>query len=187
MPKMVLNLRPLIYLAGFAAVVSVGDASFLMPRHAFADSVKTKEADALRRDSQAKAKSQIGYPDIFDYLVRSDSSDTNYTHISRQIEQLSRYLRDVSRALGNAVPPGLPPPGGGQGDVKAVYGSDGPTVKSVSALLEYRLITVNNPRLKVGKVTEDDSAVRAEIVTKDGSLVDAYLIDKKTGAWNPIR
>lgn len=187
MSKTVLKLRSLLCLAGFVAAISIGDASFLMPRHAFADSEKTKEADALRRAAQAKAKSQIGYPDIFDYVVRSDSGDANYSHLSRQIEQLSRYLRDVSRVLETTGPLGLSPPNGGQGDVKAVYGSDGPTVKSVSALLEYRLVTANNPRLKVGKVTEDDNAVRAEIVTKEGSLVDAYRIDKKTGAWSPIR
>ena len=42
-------------------------------------------------------------------------------------------------------------------------------------------------RLTVGEVTEDSERVLAKVVTKDGSLVDAYSIDKKTGTWRAER
>lgn len=38
-----------------------------------------------------------------------------------------------------------------------------------------------NPNLKIGEVTEKDDAYEGEIVTKDGSLVEKLLVDKKTG------
>lgn len=43
-----------------------------------------------------------------------------------------------------------------------------------------------NPNLNVGSVEEKDGAYRAEIVTKDGSLVDRMVIDKSTGRMNSV-
>jgi hypothetical protein len=44
---------------------------------------------------------------------------------------------------------------------------------------------VRNPNLKLGKVMEKDSTFEVEIVTKDGSLVDRFAIDKRTGMMVP--
>jgi hypothetical protein len=38
-----------------------------------------------------------------------------------------------------------------------------------------------NPNLKVGKVTETDTNFEVEIVTKDNSLVDKIVVDRRTG------
>lgn len=89
------------------------------------------------------------------------------------------------------VPPGptvgLAPDVPSPSYLTAIYGPDGPTVRSVKALLEYRLVVVGNPRLEAGKLTEDENGVVAEIVTKDGSLVEKCFIDKRTGLWKPER
>ncbi|MFQ6017188.1 MAG: hypothetical protein ACE5KF_03250 [Kiloniellaceae bacterium] len=48
--------------------------------------------------------------------------------------------------------------------------------------LERRLAWHGNPRLKLGQVTEaDDDTIVAEIVTKDGSLVQKLEIDRRSG------
>ena len=38
-----------------------------------------------------------------------------------------------------------------------------------------------NPNLKIGEVIEEDNAYVASIVTKDGSLVEKLIIDKRSG------
>lgn len=43
-----------------------------------------------------------------------------------------------------------------------------------------------NPNLKIGSVEEKDGAYNAEIVTKDGSLVDRMVIDKSTGRMRSV-
>ncbi len=56
------------------------------------------------------------------------------------------------------------------------------TVDTVTKFLEARLAHWGNPRLKVGKVeAADDKTITAEIVTKDGSLVEKFTFDKATG------
>ena len=56
------------------------------------------------------------------------------------------------------------------------------TVDEVKGLLEQRLAAWRNPNLKVGEVKEkDETTITAEIVTKDGSLVQSMDFDRKTG------
>lgn len=43
-----------------------------------------------------------------------------------------------------------------------------------------------NPNLKIGSVEEKDGAYQAEIVTKDGSMVDRMVIDKSTGRMHSV-
>jgi hypothetical protein len=52
-------------------------------------------------------------------------------------------------------------------------------------VVENYLQATRNPNLKLGKITEQGDAFEAEIVTKDGSLVDKLLIDKSTGWMHP--
>ena len=43
-----------------------------------------------------------------------------------------------------------------------------------------------NPNLKVGDIVEkDDDTVTADVVTKDGSLVMRYMVDRHTGMMGP--
>jgi len=51
--------------------------------------------------------------------------------------------------------------------------------------VENYLQSTRNPNLKLGKITEQGDAFEAEIVTKDGSLVDKLLIEKSTGWMHP--
>jgi hypothetical protein len=53
-------------------------------------------------------------------------------------------------------------------------------------MMQSWLTLVANPNLKVGEVTEkDDQSILAEIVTKDGSLVQRFQVDRRTGAMRP--
>lgn len=62
------------------------------------------------------------------------------------------------------------------------------TVDSIKAFFEQRLAMHNNPNLKVGAVTQkDDKTIVADIVTKDGSLVNRIAVDKATGRHFPTQ
>ena len=52
-------------------------------------------------------------------------------------------------------------------------------------VVENYLQATRNPNLKLGKMTEQGDAFEAEIVTKDGSLVDKLLVEKSTGWMHP--
>lgn len=56
------------------------------------------------------------------------------------------------------------------------------TEGDVKQNLERRLEWMGNPRLKVGKVTTKDGHIIADIVTKDGSLVDRFSVEPETGS-----
>ena len=58
--------------------------------------------------------------------------------------------------------------------------------KDARAILENYLRSTRNPNLKLGKVTEKDNYFEAEILTKDGSLVDTLAVDKRTGWMRSI-
>jgi hypothetical protein len=53
--------------------------------------------------------------------------------------------------------------------------------KDAKGILESYLRGIRNPNLRVGKITEQGNYFEAEIVTKEGSLVDKILVDKYTG------
>jgi hypothetical protein len=48
-------------------------------------------------------------------------------------------------------------------------------------LLENYLASTRNTKLKLGTIEDKGNAFEAEIQTKDGSLVDKILVDKRTG------
>lgn len=48
-------------------------------------------------------------------------------------------------------------------------------------MLENYLESIGNPNLKLGKIKGKGEAFEAEILTKDGSLVDKIIVDKGTG------
>jgi hypothetical protein len=62
------------------------------------------------------------------------------------------------------------------------------TVDSVRGFFEQRLAWHANPNLKVGEVTQrDDKTIVADIVTKDGALVNRIGVDKATGRHFPVQ
>ena len=53
--------------------------------------------------------------------------------------------------------------------------------KDAKAILENYIANMKNPNLKLGAIKDAGSTFEAEIVTKDGSLVDKVMVDKATG------
>lgn len=94
-------------------------------------------------------------------------------------------------------PGGMAGPGGGPGGMMGRGGRpclqgaalDGNvSVDEVKAFFEKRLAWRNNPNVKLGAVTEvDANTITAEIVTKDGSLVQKFQIDRKSGVRTPAQ
>jgi len=86
-------------------------------------------------------------------------------------------------AYGYGMGPGMMGPGYGMwgGPRKEL------TVDDVRGNLERWLSWQGNPRLKLGSVKEDGKdAIVAEIVTKEGSIVDRLRIDRSTGAMRRV-
>ena len=53
-------------------------------------------------------------------------------------------------------------------------------------MMEHRLEWMNNPNLRLGPVEETDAdTILADIVTKDGSLVQRLKVDRHTGWTQP--
>lgn len=55
------------------------------------------------------------------------------------------------------------------------------TKERAEAIVKQRLASLKNPNLKVGKVAEETAGFVVEITTKEGSLVDKIIVDKRTG------
>ena len=61
------------------------------------------------------------------------------------------------------------------------------SVEDARGWLERKLAWHGNPRLKLGEVREiDDGKLLAEIVTRDGSLVQKLAIDRRSGALRQL-
>lgn len=84
--------------------------------------------------------------------------------------------------------------GYGPGMMRGWRGGDGPgaqtnqalnlTTDDVKARVERWLAIRGNARLKVGDVKEKDAdTITADIVTKDNSLVQRFIVDRHTGAF----
>jgi len=90
---------------------------------------------------------------------------------------------------GYGMGPGMMYGGRGMG---SQYGSGNPYYKSqqlqkpldeknARQLVDNYLNSTNNPNLKLGKITDKGENFEAQILTKDGSLVNEILVDKNTG------
>ena len=147
-----------------------------------------ERGNILREQSKYRAQSHLGYENVVSDLYYNRNID--FFSLGEQIKRLGALLQQVPPpAQAARAQPLIPsmPHGSGPMDVKAVYGPEGPTEKSVRLILEYRLVVTGNPRLKVGSVKDTGKSVSARIVTKDGSVVEEYSVDKKTGVWAPVR
>jgi hypothetical protein len=62
----------------------------------------------------------------------------------------------------------------------------GPLEKEDAAeIVENYIQSTRNPNLKAGKIEDTGNAFKAQIVTKDNSLVEEVLIDKRSGYMRP--
>ena len=159
-----------------------------------------ERANALRERARARAESQLGYEDA---IPSARSRQIDYYALSQQISRLSAIVQRLAASMDAreqqgfipVAPAGLAetgslgaqPPGAGATGVRAVYGPDGPTEKSVQLILDYRLMVLGNPRLAVGAITDEGATIVARVVTPDGSLVEKFEIDKESGVWTPVR
>jgi hypothetical protein len=78
-------------------------------------------------------------------------------------------------------------PGMMQGGMGALFGARVTPMMNLSAedvrgYLTTQLERLNNKRLKIGDIKEDDGAITADIVTVDNSLVQRLSVDRHTGA-----
>ncbi|MBM3234874.1 hypothetical protein FJZ31_01115 [Candidatus Poribacteria bacterium] len=55
------------------------------------------------------------------------------------------------------------------------------TKEDATAIVKNYLASTRNPNIEIGDMKESDNFFKVEIVTKDGSLVDEILVDKRTG------
>lgn len=139
-------------------------------------------ANVLREQSKARAKAQLERetfpPDDSDF-----DRDIDFFTLGQQIKRLGALIQRLADpAQAGPGPGGIPGlPGSG------AYGPDGPTEKTVRVVLDYRLMTAGNPRLKAGSVKDAGNRIIAQVVTVDGSLVEEYAVDKKTGVWRSVR
>jgi hypothetical protein len=82
---------------------------------------------------------------------------------------------------------GPPGPGYGYGsDLRSRQGGQALGEQDVRSMLGDYLSSTGNPNLKLGAINEKESAFEAEILTKDGSLVDRIAVDKTTGRMGSV-
>jgi len=83
--------------------------------------------------------------------------------------------------------PGYGPRGAVQGDQNASQTLN-LTIDDVKARVERWLNWRGNPRLQVGEVKEKDAdTITADVVTKDNSLVQRFIVDRHTGFFRRDR
>lgn len=148
----------------------------------------TDRADINRERAQYNAQAAITPAPVFS-SGGYPPPETDFVALSMQIERLAAHLREKAEERAGQAPasvPGLDLPVPGSGMARH-YGPDGPTVKSVSALLEYRLMLAGNPALKAGAVTDEGASIRARIVGAGNVLMDEYLVEKSSGVWTQVR
>ncbi len=166
------------------------------PEHKTFEERRLERANILRERAKENARASLRSENVYgpEYDRRYD-----FYSLGQQIARLAALMQRFADTAGAGQAPGfvpVPPPAwaGVAGshaapgaDVAGVYGPEGPTEKSVRLLLQYRIMVAGNPRLRVGAVKEEADKVTASVVTADGSLVEEYTIDKKSGAWTPVR
>lgn len=91
--------------------------------------------------------------------------------------------------------PGMMGPGWGMGMNRSWSGNDdqqqsghhmGPLAeKDAEEIVGNYIRSTRNPNLKAGKIEDSGNAFKAQIVTKDNSLVEEVLIDKRSGYMRP--
>jgi hypothetical protein len=82
---------------------------------------------------------------------------------------------------------GFGPSGPGYGsDLRYQQGRQTLGKQEVKTMVDDYLSSTGNPNLKLGTISEKDSVFEAEILTKEGSLVDRIAIDKITGRMGSV-
>ena len=150
-------------------------------------------SNQMRQQSKRSAQRDLGYP-IVPYWENYPPEPIDFVGLSIQIQNLAAHLQAMAAgaaaaAAGAQNGPVIPSAAGPSAvtPLSQTYGPEGPTVKSVAMVLDYRLMVAGNPRLKAGETTDEGDSIRTHIVTQEGAIVDVYLVDKKTGAWTRVQ
>jgi len=151
-----------------------------------------QRADVLRERAERQASQNLGYTPIYQYpanrQVDSYALTLQISHLAQVIQNLANaYAASQSRSIPlendeNGVPMPMSAPMENN-NVRAIYGPEGPTAKSVGIVLDYQLLIGGNRVLKKGKIEETADAVHAEVVTSNGKLVREFVVDKNNGLW----
>lgn len=181
------TLTVLLLQAGMAVTPSIGGFGIAIAQEAGSKEGHADRADRLRRASRNRAAAGLGYetlPVPDEATVRRDAPYSLGALISR-LGVIIQHMEGERAAAEQVLPalPGIPAGPPSSDPLRRAYGPEGPTAASVKAMLGYRLVTLGNPNLNAGAVTDAGDSVVATVMTKDGSLVATYRIDKKTGAW----
>ena len=94
------------------------------------------------------------------------------------------HMRGWGGGYGPGMMQGYGPGYGPRGDVQGNQTNQtlNLTTDEVKSRMERWLVRRDNPRLKVGEVKEKDAdTITADIVTKDNSLVQRFIVDRHTG------
>lgn len=164
-----------LWSSSFDAVAdsSFGDTTTLKERH-------HDRARVLREQSQDRARSHLGRETVapIDDPNNPMNTSVDFHALGIQIQRLGQMIQRL------ADPAGVGLQGAGS---RGVFGPEGPTEKNVRVFLEYRLMVSGNPRLAVGGVRDQGKVIQADVVTRDGSVVEVYKVDKSTGIMTPAR
>lgn len=147
------------------------------------DAAHHQRAKDLREASKARAQQNLGYETLYDQ-DQGYNRQMDYQSLGLMMQRLGAALQAMEKDGLNSSGQGAGPGTGVNGHFVPDYGPDGPTVKSVRLILDYRLMLNGNNRLQAGEVTDEGAVIMARVVTRDGALVDLYKIDKKTGVWS---
>lgn len=153
------------------------------------------ETKSLKEAFELCAKMEQDLIPRYVWLVQKAEDRDSAQILNHILIQTRWHLAMFEHALGMGgygMGPGMMGPGYGRGyGMGPGYGyQSGPPYqqppkpmeeKDAKALVENYLTSNRNPNLKLGKIEDRGNAFEAEILTKNGSLVDKILIDKATG------
>jgi hypothetical protein len=102
-------------------------------------------------------------------------------------EMMGSGMGMASPGIGAMGPGMMAGPGGGMGPMMGHALPHDLAAAEVRHILGHHLAWQGNPNLKLGEVKEaNDDTITAEIVTRDGSLVRRFEIDRHTGMMRPV-
>lgn len=167
----------------FLCFMVLGGSAALPPALASDDQAA---AQYNRAAAVARAQSQLGYESL--PQEEFPPQQTDFDALSQQIKNLANIIERMAAEKninGNSLLfRGVP---SGPAHRERLYGLAGPDVDSVSALIQYRLAISGNQNLRLGRVVDEGKSVAAAVVTRDGSLVEKYQIDKASGQIETVQ
>jgi Spy/CpxP family protein refolding chaperone len=168
-------------------------------RQAFFDDTQDLRQDMVQKRLELQSELAKKNPDDQKAAaLQNDISKLTQEFDQKRLDfilKMKKTIPDIGRIGSGMMEPGY---GWGRGTMRRApaQGEFGPASSRLErplkedgarTVVENYLQSTRNPNLKLGKITEQGDAFEAEIVTKEGSLVDKLLIEKSTGWMHPNR